>query len=374
MGLNVPITEESGVMEDKVTALITTYRRPEYLRRAILSVLRQTHGNLQISVFDDASNDGTREVVSNLISKDNRIKYWCHEPNIGSLPNFRYAFKSVNTPYFSVLSDDDFLATDFYESAINILKYNPDIMFVIMNTLIVDKDANLYGNCINTNILNFYRDDDRFDRFHSGDIPTTWTAMVFRKEVAQIYAEMDDRYEVGSDMRFLFHAAARYNFAYLSKVGAFFSYHNNSFSVSRSYVDPVYAGVQISRYVEICYDENVSQYIRGRFLFYARKILSRYSYKTILVVALKNLIKNVCNDTVISSDVIERDIKHIKCAGYVNTSAILNIVHKNKITSKILRTLFFPYYTKKIVRHKVEMEKLQDGIYKELFNYVKGLN
>ena len=44
-------------MDNKVTALIVTYRRPEFLRRAILSVLGQTYSNLQLKIFDDASDD-----------------------------------------------------------------------------------------------------------------------------------------------------------------------------------------------------------------------------------------------------------------------------------------------------------------------------
>ena len=33
--------------------------------------------------------------------------------NIEALENFRHAFKSIDTPYFSILSDDDFLARNF---------------------------------------------------------------------------------------------------------------------------------------------------------------------------------------------------------------------------------------------------------------------
>ena len=48
-------------MDRKITTLIPTHRRPEYLRRTILSALSQTYSNLQVSIFDDASNDNTME-------------------------------------------------------------------------------------------------------------------------------------------------------------------------------------------------------------------------------------------------------------------------------------------------------------------------
>ena len=45
--------------------------------------------------------------------------------------------------------------------------------------------------------------------------------MLFRKELAGIYNEMNDDNDLGSDMRFLFRLASRYDYAYLSKPGAF---------------------------------------------------------------------------------------------------------------------------------------------------------
>ena len=84
-------------MDRKITTLIPTHRRPEYLRRTILSALSQTYSNLQVSIFDDASNDNTMEMVSDLCKADSRITYHCHANNIGLLQNYKYAFKSVDT-------------------------------------------------------------------------------------------------------------------------------------------------------------------------------------------------------------------------------------------------------------------------------------
>ena len=55
---------------EKITALIPTYRRPQLLHRAIVSVLRQTYTNLQVFVFDNASGDTTAEVVTKLGEND----------------------------------------------------------------------------------------------------------------------------------------------------------------------------------------------------------------------------------------------------------------------------------------------------------------
>ena len=115
-------------MNARITALIPTYRRPKLLLRAMHSVLGQSYKNIQLSIFDNASKDNTKDVVANLSKSDKRIKYYCNESNIGALANFKRAFKSIDTPYFSILSDDDCIAMDLYENAINVLDNNPEIM------------------------------------------------------------------------------------------------------------------------------------------------------------------------------------------------------------------------------------------------------
>lgn len=361
------------IMSDKITALIPTYRRPEHLRRAILSVLRQTHSHLQIAVFDNASGDNTAEVVRGLSLNEPRIKYHCQEKNIGALANFRCAFRSVETPYCAIMSDDDLVARDFYENAVNVLNNNPEVMFIIMNALTIDENLNLIGNRISTHKLTFYCDKDRFDALHSGGIPTTWTAMVFRKEVAQIYVEMDGRFDIGSDMRFLSHAAARYNFAYLSKVGAFFTNHLGSLSVSRPYINSIHYGVILSRYIEIFYDDNVDPYIRDRAAFYFRGMLSGGPYKGALIGVLKRFVKSCCDDIHYPHKMVEMDIESLRHEGYVKMSAILDFLYRNNLVKNAIFVLFGRYHNKLMDKHKSEMLKLQNGINKELFEDIKHI-
>ena len=143
-------------------------------------------------------------------------------------------------------------------------------MFVIMDTLSVDKDGALRGARKSTHKLSFYCDDNRLDAFHAGDFPTTWTAMVFRREVAEIYTNMHDKYDIAADMRFLVIAVARYHFAYFSEVGAFFSYHDGSFSLARKNYDLTHYAVQISRYIEIIKHDEINNHVKKRAFFYMK--------------------------------------------------------------------------------------------------------
>src|SRR6516165_1449212 len=101
-------------MPATITTVIPTFRRPTLLGRAIRSVLRQTNRDCAVTVFDNASGDETRDVVAAIAAEDPRVSYHCQSRNVGIVANFISAMQSVQSPYFSVLSDDDVLFPEFF--------------------------------------------------------------------------------------------------------------------------------------------------------------------------------------------------------------------------------------------------------------------
>ena len=127
----------------QITTIIPTYQRPKMLRRAILSVLNQTYPYLQACVYDNASGDGTAEVVAELAKSDPRVRYHCHSENIGGLANFEYGISQVQTSFFSLLSDDDFLLPNFYMDAMAKLENYPEAVFCAGSTIMANENADI---------------------------------------------------------------------------------------------------------------------------------------------------------------------------------------------------------------------------------------
>lgn len=114
-----------------VSVLIPTYNRKELLKRAIDSVLKQTYKNIEIYVTDNASTDGTFEVMQELLKNDKRIIYNKREKNTGSLYNGSEAYNHLKGKYAIVLCDDDyFLSNTFFENAVNVMEENENIVIV----------------------------------------------------------------------------------------------------------------------------------------------------------------------------------------------------------------------------------------------------
>ena len=88
-----------------VSVVIPTRDRAMLLRRALLSVVGQAYQDLEVIVVDDASDDGTADVVASL--DEPRIRYYRHDVR-------RYASAARNTgiekargDYIAFLDDDD---------------------------------------------------------------------------------------------------------------------------------------------------------------------------------------------------------------------------------------------------------------------------
>ena len=62
-------------IKDFVSVVIPTYNRENTLRKSIKSVTKQTYDQIEILVVDDGSTDNTHELVQQMTSEDQRIRY-----------------------------------------------------------------------------------------------------------------------------------------------------------------------------------------------------------------------------------------------------------------------------------------------------------
>ena len=63
-------------MSLRISVIIPTYQRREYVARAVRSVLVQTFSDFELIVIDDGSTDGTDEALTGL---DSRLRYQWQE-------------------------------------------------------------------------------------------------------------------------------------------------------------------------------------------------------------------------------------------------------------------------------------------------------
>jgi len=192
----------------QITVIIPTYRRARLLKRAIGSVLRQTFINFKVCIYDNASSDETRNIVHDIMRTDDRVAYHCHEHNIGGAKNFQYGLMRVDTPFFSFLSDDDFLLPNFFDIALAGFINYPEAAFSAGSVVtMTDQGKILYEP------FSLWEEEGLFIP-PQGLLKTLrekypiWTGILFRREVIKLTGGLDE--EIGPlDLDFVYRISAK---------------------------------------------------------------------------------------------------------------------------------------------------------------------
>lgn len=91
----------------RFTVIIPQKDRAVYLYHTLKTCMLQDYPNFEIIVSDDCSEDNSVEVVSELASRDPRIKLFAHKEHLGMRDNFEFALNKVKPGYVISLGGDD---------------------------------------------------------------------------------------------------------------------------------------------------------------------------------------------------------------------------------------------------------------------------
>ncbi|BAY13425.1 glycosyltransferase family 2 protein [Calothrix sp. NIES-2098] len=174
--------------EPLVSIIIPTYNRPEYLKQAIASAVKQTYQNIEIIVSDNCSTENPLPIIESFA--DSRIRFWRHSENMGMIANQMYGFKMARGKYVASLHDDDLWNEEFLAKLVPPLEENPELIIAFCDQYIIDAQGKI--NCFGTeeNTRNFkrhklvqgvYKSFNKIGLIHKS-IPTA-AACVFRNNL-----------------------------------------------------------------------------------------------------------------------------------------------------------------------------------------------
>ena len=106
-----------------VSVIIPTHNRSSLLKRAVRSVLKQTYTYFECIIVDDASSDGTQEVVNSF--KDDRLVYLRNKDNRGASASRNKGIKKSQGEFIAFLDDDDEWLDEKLEKQVNLLENLP---------------------------------------------------------------------------------------------------------------------------------------------------------------------------------------------------------------------------------------------------------
>lgn len=115
--------EFHGPAKPRVSVYMVTYNNEKYIRRAIESVLDQTHRQLELVIIDDGSTDNTAAIVASY--DDKRIRYF-RKPHKNFASGMNHAIIEAIGPYVLGVDSDDYIAPDYIEKMVACAIENPE--------------------------------------------------------------------------------------------------------------------------------------------------------------------------------------------------------------------------------------------------------
>lgn len=227
-----------------ITTVIPTYRRPQLLKRAVRSALAQTYPDFQVCVYDNASGDETREVVEELARQDDRVKYYCHDRNLGMLKNFIFGLSRVESPFFNILSDDDFLTPGFFAAAVKTSTSSSAFAFVGRELCWDTSEPDRTKVYYDLGRVGLFEPPEAAVQLLARDQIHTWTSIMFRREILDSVGNVATGLPWSEDLDFILRVMARHQVVLGDEICAVYCFHPDQISAEKYFYSYV-AGVPL---------------------------------------------------------------------------------------------------------------------------------
>ena len=190
----------------KVSVIIPTYNRADFLAEAIDSVLNQTWKDLETLVVDDGSTDSTWEVVARY---GERLKYF-YKKNEGPSSARNVGIREAMGTYVAFLDSDDVWEPEKLFIQMNFMRKHPEIKLVCTDSSVIDSRESREGK-LKTDLMG-----NLFSLLYSNSFIRTSTVLM-EKACFQEVGYFDERYRSAEDYDVWLRVARSYPIAYLNR-------------------------------------------------------------------------------------------------------------------------------------------------------------
>lgn len=223
-----------------VSIVIPVYNRELYIEDAIRSAISQTYQNIEIIIVDNCSTDSTWDILNEWEKKDNRIKIFQNDSNIGPVLNWNECFRHASGEYIKILWSDDWISHKFVEKCLSVFEKNT--AFVLSGYQIVAKKMVLSEVVFKKNIYSVLEYLNNILLYNREGFPVSPGCAMFRTKdiLAGFIVDIpnDDGLDskkngAGNDLLLFLNTVVNYtSISTISGVDSYFRSHEESFSVA----------------------------------------------------------------------------------------------------------------------------------------------
>lgn len=140
---------EPAAQEPLVSIGVPVRNGAAFLEEALRHLVEQTHANLEIIISDNASSDGTSDIIERFALNDTRIRVYTQSQTLTAFENFRFVFEQASGEFFMWAAHDDRHSPTYVEYLLIALQRDPGASLAFSDVSIFHRtDAWRDARCI----------------------------------------------------------------------------------------------------------------------------------------------------------------------------------------------------------------------------------
>ncbi len=124
-----------------ITVLMSVHNGGKYLRESVDSILAQTFSGFLFLIIDDASTDGTPDILAEYAAADQRVRVITNAANIGLTASLNKGIALIESPYIARMDADDVSLPERFARQIEFMEAHPEVAACGTYSLIVDAEG-----------------------------------------------------------------------------------------------------------------------------------------------------------------------------------------------------------------------------------------
>ena len=121
----------------RVSIGIPVHNGEKFLKKALISIIYQSHKNIEIIISNNCSTDSSLEIIKKFENIDNRIILHNQKVKLSMMDNFRFVLNKSNSNYFMWAACDDIRSRNFKKKNLEFLESNKDFVASILRKLVI---------------------------------------------------------------------------------------------------------------------------------------------------------------------------------------------------------------------------------------------
>ena len=210
----------------KITIVTPSYNQGNFLEETIRSVLLQGYPNIEYIVIDGGSTDNSLEIISKYSPW---ITYWISEPDGGQADAINKGLSLSTGEYLGWINSDDYLYPDAIWKVIKAFQEDGSAEMIYGDVDQGWSDVNKIKKLVGKQL-------DFRDMLRTIQVPIPQQGCLWRRQVIDRVGSLDPRWHVVLDREFFTRVAGKCQLRHLPETLGFFRYHEESKSISQSYL------------------------------------------------------------------------------------------------------------------------------------------